>query len=130
MLNANGEKIPLCCGRWNEGVSVLHAVTSLSNGLRLWYGLMWATKGGKRSLIYCGQRPSIIFWNIKSLCRFRLSFNVQNPDSMYSFWWLVPRIPPIMLLMASRCRLSSCVFLIECLCSYPRRYQHNQKVGG
>ena len=54
-----------------------------------------ATKGGKRSLIYWGQRPSVISWNIKSLCRFRLSFNVQNPDSMYSFWWLVPRIPPI-----------------------------------
>ena len=60
--------------------SVLHVVTSLSNGLRLWYGLMWATKGGKRSLIYWGQRPSIILWNIKSLCRFLFSFHVQNPD--------------------------------------------------
>ena len=62
--------------------SVLHVVTSVSNGLHLWYGLMWVTKGGKRSLTYWGQRPSIILWNIKSVCRFLLSFNVQNPDSL------------------------------------------------
>ena len=32
-----------------------------------------------------------------------------------------------MIFVASRCRLSS---IFECQCSYPRRYQHNEKVGG
>ena len=66
--------------------SVLPLGTSLSDGLRLWYGFLADTKGVRRSVMYHGQRPSCIFvLNIKSLCLLRLSFNVQNPDSSSSF---------------------------------------------
>ena len=38
--------------------SVLQLGISLSNGLRLWYGFLADTKGGTRSVMHCGQKPS------------------------------------------------------------------------
>ena len=87
--------------------SVLWAGMTLSCGRLRWYGFVVETRGGTKFDRHPGHWWLIILWNINSLWRFRLSFSVQNPDSLYNVSWLVPLTAPKVIIMASKCRFSS-----------------------
>ena len=106
--------------------SVLWAGMSLSYGCLRWWGFVVETRGGNKLDRYRGQWWLIILWNISSLWRFRLSFNVQNPDSLYNFSWLVPLTAPAIILMASKCRFRACSKVFQNSC--PKQCRRNQTV--
>ena len=62
----------------------------------------------------------IILW------QWHLSDKVENPDSLYKLWWLVPRTAPVIVLIASGC--NCLIHLLILLYSYPTQL-HNQKLA-